>query len=65
MPKSSGQDHKAVQLPPSRPQPKSRGINHQPPLASSGGRPMAPGASKFADALDQRDPGGGIDPDQH
>jgi hypothetical protein len=65
MPKSSGQDLKTVQLAPSRSPPKARDILRFDAPTGAKQRPMTPGAAKRSDALDQRDPCGGIDPDQH
>jgi hypothetical protein len=60
MPKAAGSDLKTVQLPPSRPQPKARQIMHQSPPSGPKVRPMTAGSAKRSDALDQRDPAGGI-----
>jgi hypothetical protein len=65
MPKPSGSDQPAPVRGASRPLPPSRGINHQTAPTGAKQRPMTSGAAKRSDALDQRDPAGGIDPDQH
>jgi hypothetical protein len=64
MPKAAGADNKIIRGP-SRPLPPSRGIKSFEHPTGPKVRPMTPGAPKRSDALDQRDPAGGIDPDQH
>jgi hypothetical protein len=64
MPKAAGADMKTVRLAP-RPQPQARSIKSFDAPTGAKQRPMTPGAPKRSDALDQRDPAGGIDPDQH
>ena len=59
MPKQSGQAHKTVRLP-ARPQAASRSIKNFDTPTGAKQRPMTPGAPKRSDALDQRDPAGGI-----
>ncbi|WP_426433684.1 hypothetical protein [Bradyrhizobium genosp. P] len=46
------------------PPPKERSIMRFDPPAAPKVRPMSPAAPKQADQLDQRDPAGGIDPQQ-
>jgi hypothetical protein len=59
MPKAANSEMKTIRGP-SRPQPASRSIKSFDAPTGAKQRPMTPGAPKRSDALDQRDPAGGI-----